>query len=408
VPLLPGWIIAGGWIPLAVIGVILIVVCVNAGTAYGAPDGWSLFLAPALPPAAWLWSSFTWRTEELELRKRLELRSRIKITEIDHLRWQDFEKQCIILLKLLGYRNVERTENLPKLKAVDIRAAAPDKDKKMIFECKHRRVRPIDVGVVNELIGRVASGPYKGLPVTLMTNARVTDGALEKAAEHGIKVIGREQLAELMARASGEPGDPAAGRQAPAPHDQDAAAQAPAGARGVITAWFSALRPETKFAAAVTGASILAVLIILLQMAVTGPRAAAVPPAAPGPHSAAANGSRAAHPPAKPATAGNEETPEAVARKFFTAVSDHDWPEVWQLSGKNTGHGPYATYSGMVSGYRDTIRDVPVTMTVTGDTVSGRFLAYETGNRVQTYTFAYIIRNGAIVSASQQVVATTS
>ena len=71
--LLPGWIIAGGWIPLAVIGVILIVVCVNAGTAYGAPDGWSLFLAPALPPAAWLWSSFTRRTEELELRKRLKL-----------------------------------------------------------------------------------------------------------------------------------------------------------------------------------------------------------------------------------------------------------------------------------------------------------------------------------------------
>jgi hypothetical protein len=158
----------------------------------------------------------------------------------------------------------------------------------------------------------------------------------------------------------------------------------------------------------VSGASILAVLIILLQMAVTGPRAAAVAPAAARPRSAAANGSRAAHPPVKPAAAGNEETPEAVARKFFTAVSDRDWPEVWQLSGKNTGRGPYATYNGMVSGYRDTIRDVPVTMTVTGDTVSGRFLAYETGNRVQTYTFAYIIRNGAIVSASQQVVATTS
>jgi hypothetical protein len=45
----------------------------------------------------------------------------------------------------------------------------------------------------------------------------------------------------------------------------------------------------------------------------------------------------------------------------------------------------------MVSGYRATIRDVPVTMTVTGDPVSGRLLAYEAGNRVQTYTFAYIM-----------------
>ena len=341
--LLPGWIIAGGWIPLAVIGVVLIVVCVNAGTAYGAPDGWSLFLAPALPPAAWLWSSYTRRTGELQLRERLKLRSSIKITEIDLLRWQDFEKECIRLLLFMGYRDVGKTENLPKLKAVDITATAPDKDKKMVIECKHRRVNAIHVGVVNELIGRVASGPYKGLPVTLMTNARVTEGAREKAAEHGIEIIGREQLAELLAQASDQLGNPIIGRQTPAPHDQAAAAQVPAGARGLIAAWFGALRPETKFATAVTGASILAVLIILLQMAVTGPRAAAASPAAPGPHPAAANGSRAAHPAANPATTGNEEAPEAVARKFFTAVTEHDWPEVWQLEGKNAGRGPYAT-----------------------------------------------------------------
>ena len=61
-----------------------------------------------------------------------------------------------------------------------------------------------------------------------------------------------------------------------------------------------------------------------------------------------------------------------------------------------------------MSGYRDTNRDVPLTMTVTGDTVSGRFLAYETGNRVQTYAFTYVVRNGAIISASQQVAATSS
>ena len=42
----------------------------------------------------------------------------------------------------------------------------------------------------------------------------------------------------------------------------------------------------------------------------------------------------------------------------------------------------------------------PLTVTVTGDTISGRFLAYETGNRVQTYTFTYVVRSGAIVSAS--------
>jgi hypothetical protein len=70
---------------------------------------------------------------------------------------------------------------------------------------------------VNELIGRVTSGMYKDLPVTLMTNARVTDGAREKAAQHGIKIIDRGKLAELMVQASGEPGSLASGRQAPAP-----------------------------------------------------------------------------------------------------------------------------------------------------------------------------------------------
>jgi restriction endonuclease len=77
-------------------------------------------------------------------------------------------------------------------------------------------VKSVGVGVVNELIGRVASGMYKDLPVTLMTNARVTDGAREKAAQHGIKIIHHGKLAELIVRASGEPGNLApAGRPLP-------------------------------------------------------------------------------------------------------------------------------------------------------------------------------------------------
>ena len=40
--------------------------------------------------------------------------------------------------------------------------------------------------------GRLASGMYQGLPVTLMTNARVTEGATRKTARHGIHVIDRK------------------------------------------------------------------------------------------------------------------------------------------------------------------------------------------------------------------------
>jgi HJR/Mrr/RecB family endonuclease len=405
VPLLPAWIRAGGWIPLAITGFFLLVLCVHTGTSYGDTDGWSLVLALVVPSAAWLWNSFTRRTEELELRRRLELRSRIKISEIDHLSWQEFERQCIILLTLLGYENVKKTSDRPKVKAVDITATNPRTGKREVFECKHRRLKPVGVSEVNELIGRISSGLYRGLPVTLMTNARVTDGARDKATQHSINVIHREQLAELMAQASDEPGNRTApGRRVSAPHVQDTAAEIPAGAGGLLITWFSTLRPAAKLATAATGASGLAILVIVVQMTVTGPRPAAVPPAAGGPHSAVVSGDRAA----EPATTGNQETPQDVTRKFFTAISHHDWPEVWQLGGKNTGHGPYATYTGMISGYRDTVRDVPVSMAAAGNTVSGRFLAYETRNRVQTYTFTYVIRNGTIVNASQQVIATTS
>jgi hypothetical protein len=404
VPVFPGWVSRGGWIPLVGIGAVLLVICVDTGTSYGAPDGWSLLLALALPTAAWLWSSFARRAEELKLRKHLELQARIKIKEVDHLSWQEFEVYCIILLQLLGYRNVRKTRNLPQVKAVDITAIAPSRDSREIFECKHRKLRPIGVREVNELIGRIASGMYKGLPVTLVTNARITDGAHHKAAQHGITVMGREQLAGLIAQATGQPGNPASARPAPGSHDEGATA----GAWGLIVTWFKSLRSETKLAITVTGAGSLVVLIIVLQMAVASPRAAAVPAGTPRPHSAIAKGSAATHPSAKASTTGNVTAPEAVARQYFSAISAHDWPQVWRLGGQNIGRGPYASYEGMVAGYRDTIRDAPMTMTVKGSTVFGRFLAYETGDRVQTYTFSYVIRHGAIASASQEVVATSS
>jgi hypothetical protein len=90
----------------------------------------------------------------------------------------------------------------------------------------------------------------------------------------------------------------------------------------------------------------------------------------------------------------------------WPSISDHNWPRVWQLGGENVGRGPYATYKEMVAGYRDMMHDDVLAMTATGDTVSGTFAAYEGGNRVQTYAFAYTIRDGAIISAAQHIVTT--
>jgi hypothetical protein len=409
VSLLPGWVIAGGWIPLGAVGIILIVACVRIGTAYGAWDGWILLIIPALAVAAWSWSSFTRRSMELELRIRLRLRARIKIAEIDYVHWGDFEEQCIILLRLLGYRDVEKTRNLPNVKSVDITALAPDRDQKLIFECKHRRARSIDVGVVDQVIGRVASGLYEGLPVTILTNARLTPGARAKANRHGIAVIDRDELADLMAQVQAEPEDPDPSRRPAPQEDQHATAETGSGVAATVLSWFTALRPEARFATMVTMGGILVAAVVLLQMTLTGPRTSMASAAARAPRATATSAGRVDRPPVQLASANGQEEPEAVVRKVFAAVSDHDWPEVWQLSGKFTGRGTYSSYNGMISGYRGVIRDVLLTATVSGDTVSGRFLAYETGNRVLTCTFTYVVHNGAIVSStSQRVVTVTS
>jgi hypothetical protein len=90
--------------------------------------------------------------------------------------------------------------------------------------------------------------------------------------------------------------------------------------------------------------------------------------------------------------------PTVVVREFFAAINRHRWREVWQLGGRNLGYGPYASYRGMISGYRLTARDVLLALNARGDSVSGRFLAYETTGAIQHYRFRYIVRGGTIVT----------
>lgn len=55
----------------------------------------------------------------------------------------------------------------------------------------------------------------------------------------------------------------------------------------------------------------------------------------------------------------------------------------------------------MISGYRLTERDAVTSLSASGDSVSGRFLAYETTGAVQTYSFSYIVHDGVIASGHQ-------
>src|SRR5690242_10484597 len=70
--------------------------------------------------------------------------------------------------------------------------------------------------------------------------------------------------------------------------------------------------------------------------------------------------------------------PATVVRAFFTAISNHNWQQVWSLGGKNLNRRPpYNTPSGMAEGYRCTVNDEIKTISASGQTVSGRFVAHE-------------------------------
>jgi hypothetical protein len=96
--------------------------------------------------------------------------------------------------------------------------------------------------------------------------------------------------------------------------------------------------------------------------------------------------------------------PRAVVEDFFAAINAHNWPQVWQLGGKNLGY----TYPAFVAGFHQTARDVITHLTTRADTVSVRFLAYETTGAVQTYHARYTVHDGQITSGQQTLLATST
>ena len=118
------------------------------------------------------------------------------------------------------------------------------------------------------------------------------------------------------------------------------------------------------------------------------------------------SGTRMGATPASAASASGAG-PAAVVRAFFMAVSNHNWQQAWSLGGKNLNrHPPYNTLSGMASGYRCTVNDEIKTLSVSGQTVSGRFIAHEAHNGVrteQTYKFSYLVSGNVIKSGHQHL-----
>jgi hypothetical protein len=91
--------------------------------------------------------------------------------------------------------------------------------------------------------------------------------------------------------------------------------------------------------------------------------------------------------------------PRAIVDSYFEAIDHHDWPQVWRLGGEN----PSPSYQAVVDGYASTDQDVVRAISVSGDQAIVRVRAYQTDGAYQVYQMDFVIQNGVIVHATQQL-----
>lgn len=233
----------------------------------------------------------------------------------------------------------------------------------------------------------------------LMTSAAVTREARELAAEGQITVVDRSVLKSWTVEARERLEDRTRRRQGRLVVP-DAGETRGRRRQGSLVVRIRAMSGAAQFTMMAVSLSAVTVLVIAIQALVSSPaRPTAAIPDANG-RSGATTSQLAG--PARPNP--SQTAPRTVVRDFFTAISQHDWVKVWELGGKNLGRGPYRSYNGMIAGYRGTVRDLLLTLTAVGSTVSGEFLAYESDGTARRYSFSYVVRGGAIVSGYQVIV----
>ena len=243
----------------------------------------------------------------------------------------------------------------------------------MAVQCK-RRKRPVGPWAIREISGAVASGRHARRRPILMTNDPVTPRGREAAQEAGVRLIAREELADAIWLLKIKVHPEAF------PGDIEGAGHPDSASRKIL--------PATAVTLGIASCASVTAFVVVLHAVVAAPRPTGTAPRA---ASSAMPAAHVTHPPLQPG-------PTQVVREYYAAISRHDWPSVWRLGGRNLGQGPSATYDGMVSGYQGTIRDDLTALHVTGDTATGTFVAYQTGQDTRTYQFTFRVHDGVIVS----------
>lgn len=134
----------------------------------------------------------------------------------------------------------------------------------------------------------------------------------------------------------------------------------------------------------------------------SGPNSPSSPRTSAGASAAPSHGASSS-PPAAHSPAPSAASPRAVVQAYIAAINQHDWPTVWRLGGRNFS----SSYAQMIAGYRRTARDVITSLTVHGDTVTARMLAYLTTGAVQTYLLQYVVADGVIVAGHGTLLGTS-
>lgn len=351
-PLIPAWVRGWGWFVIMMATSIAMIAAGVTGKAYGEGAAWVMLLIPGFGSAV-LWSAgYARRQKTARIRTVRELLERLEVSKLEDLTPDEFEQvYCPDLLRARGYTNVEFVGRTKDKQEVDVIATDPDGVTPVAVECKHRKDKT-GPNVPRHLAGVLLTGPYKGRKGIVMSSNLATDGAKAAAKARGITMADRPVLLEWASESL-----PRLEQSSREPQP------APPAVRALVVA------------------SCAAVMLPFVMLVVQPWR---TDPAANAKHS---NASAVVLP----------MSPAATVSAYYAAISKHDWPQVWRLGGKNLGRGPSATYEGMVAGYRSTLRDEVKALHVSGDSVSGWFIAYQT-NGTADFSFRYTVHNGVIAS----------
>jgi hypothetical protein len=383
---LPGWVTEHPYIGLTV-EALLVIALAFAGAPHGLVEAVLLEVAVlGAQGVLWRWG---YQRRRLAHWQWATMAGYVdgEMASVDEMKGERFEDYVVLLMTAIGYENARTTGNHPLNKAVDIVATAPGRGL-VAVECK-RQKHKVNAPVVMKLVGAVNMAPYEGHAPILITNSFLNNVARAKA--RGVTVYERDGLGDLIAQT--RPWMDQQGRAARdfIPEGTDLPSASLPSSLVRSPAWHG------KFGAAALSFAGIMTVVLLVQLTTPHRMAPAAAGETPQPSSPAS--SRTPDTSAKAAL--RVPAPSEVIRQFYAAISRHDWQQVWLLGGKNLGRGQYASYAGMVVGYRNTVRDVLKKVHVTGEIVTGSFLAYQGDGASRVYQFHYTIRDGVIVAGYQ-------